>query len=81
MVILIKSSKTLQDRRSVATVTIPALGSSLLCPVKVLTVTCQAFPTTNNQPWFLYVRQGLLCPLTESIARKGLKYFKIVAFS
>ena len=33
VVILIKWSKTMQDRHSVSTITIPALGTSPLCPV------------------------------------------------
>ena len=35
-VISVKWSKTMQDRRQVTTVTIPALGSSFLCPVNAL---------------------------------------------
>ena len=74
-VILIKWSKTMQDRQSVSTITIPALGCSPLCPVTALTAMCRAFPATSNQPLFLYSRQGSFLPLTDSMARKQLKKF------
>ena len=44
VVIVLKWSKTLQDRKQVATVTIPALGSSFLCPHKALTTLLQYIP-------------------------------------
>ena len=65
VVVLIICSKTLQDRRSLATVTIPALGSSALCHVRAITAMCQAISATTNQPLFLYHRGGSLSPLTD----------------
>ena len=73
VVILIKWSKTMQDRRSVATITISALGTSPLCPVRALTAMCRLFPAGDNDPLFLYPKQGSFLPLTDSMARKHLK--------
>ena len=73
MVIIIKWLKTLQDRRNVATVTIPALGTSMLCPVKALRDMYASFPAAKDDPLFLYNKSSLLLPLTDSMARKHLK--------
>ena len=65
VVILIKWSKTMQDRHSVSILTIPALGSSSLCPVRALDTMCHVFPATSNEPLVLYFRQGHFLPLTD----------------
>ena len=73
VVIIIKWSKTLQDRRNVATVTIPALGTSMVCPVKALRDMYASFPAAKDDPLFVYNKNSLLLPLTDSMARKHLK--------
>ena len=73
VVIIIKWSKTLQDRRNVATVTIPALGTSMLCPVKALRDMYASFLAAKDDPLFVYNKNSLLLPLTDSMARKHLK--------
>ena len=73
IVILIKWSKTIQERRSVATITIPALGSSPLCPVRALTAMCRLFPAGDNDPLFVYPKRGSFLPLTDVMVRKHLK--------
>ena len=73
MVIILKWSKTLQDRKKVTTVTIPALGSSPLCPYRALTTLFQAHPLSDDHPLFLFYKQGSWFTLTDSMARKHLK--------
>ena len=73
MVIILKWSKTLQDRKEVTTVTIPALGSSALCPCKALTTLVQSHPLSDDHPLFLFYKQGHWVTLTDSMARKHLK--------
>ena len=41
--ILIKWSKTIQDRKNFATIAIPDLGSSSLCPIKALKLMFHVF--------------------------------------
>ena len=72
VVILIKWSTTMQNRRSVTTITIPALGSSPLCPVRALTAMCHLFPATDNDQLFVYPKQGSFLLLTDVMARKHL---------
>ena len=72
--IIIKWSKTLQDRRNIKTIYISVLGASPLCPVANLKAMFNTFPADRNQPLFLIPRaNGKLVPLTNSVARKHLK--------
>ena len=71
--VIIKWTKTLQDRKQSRTISIPDLGASMLCPIKALQLMCQKFPADKNCPLFLQDKQGILVPLTDSIARKHLK--------
>ena len=71
--IIIKWTKTLQDRQQSRTISIPHLGDSLLCPIKALQLMFQKYPAEKNSPLFLQCRQGSLVPLTDSVARKHLK--------
>ena len=57
----------------VSTITIPALGSSPLCPVKALSAMFRLLPATSNEPLSLYSRQGSLLPLTDAMAKKHLQ--------
>ena len=71
--VVIKWTKTLQDRQQSRTISIPHLGDSMLCPIKALQLMFQKFPADKNSPLFLQDKQGTLVPLTDSIARKHLK--------
>ena len=71
--VIVKWSKTLQDRKEITTVTLDVLGSSTLCPVSALKFMFVHIPASKNSPLFLVYRQGLLVPLADSAARKHLK--------
>ena len=72
-VILIKWSKTIQDRKNFATIPIPDLGSLVLCPIKALKLMLHMFPLHQDSPWFVLSRNSQFSPLTDSTARKHLK--------
>ena len=71
--ILLKWSKTLQDRREVRTIVVPNLGASPLCPCTLLRPMFMAVPADNNAPLFSIIRKGKIVTLTDSMARKHLK--------
>ena len=72
--VLIKWSKTLQNRTdTITTICIPALGTSLLCPYKAISLMLKAIPGDSNDPLFRIPRANGLVPLTDSVARKHLK--------
>ena len=72
-VLLIKWSKTLQNRKDIVTIPIPSLGESHLCPTVALDRMTRLYPVSDNEPLFIIPGiQGLL-PLTDSVARKHLK--------
>ena len=62
--ILIKWSKTIQDRKNFVTIAIPDLGASSLCPIKALKLMVHVFPAHENSPLFV---------LPRHTARKHLK--------
>ena len=71
--LLIKWSKTMQNRRDTVTLPLPYLGSSPLCPIAALKLMNQILPAEQNAPLFLLPRTRGLVPLTDSVARKHLK--------
>ena len=71
--IIIKWSKTLQDRKSFTSITIPYLATSPLCPVTALQNMFSSFPASKNSPLFSLLKRGVQVPLTDSVARKHLK--------
>ena len=71
--ILIKWSKTIQDRKNFATIAIPDLGASSLCPIKALRLMFHLYPAHEDSPLFLLPRPTQSSPLTDSTARKHLK--------
>ena len=73
--IIIKWSKTLQDRQSFTTVTIPDLDRSPLCPIKALFA---VVPASKNAPLFCLSKNANVTPLTDSVARKHLKQVSTV---
>ena len=71
-VLLLKWSKTIQDRKSTVTIPLPSLGSSPLCPIRALDLMIQNIPADPNHPLFSIKNPRGLVPLTDSIARKHL---------
>ena len=70
--ILVKWSKTIQNRHDFHTVPIPVLGKSLLCPYTALKQLLEQLPGTSNQPLFSISRSHGSVPLTDSVARHHL---------
>ena len=71
--LLIKWSKTIQNRRDTITLPLPFLGTSPLCPIAALTNMIQAFPAEQNEPLFIIPLKHGFAPLTDSVVRKHLK--------
>ena len=72
-VIIVKWSKTMQNRRHIATINIPSLNASDLCPVSALKAMLDIIVSKNNDPLFMYKKFSKLAILTDSAARKHLK--------
>ena len=75
-VVVVKWSKTMQYRAKVASVTIPALGTSDICPVAALQNIIHP-SSLPNQPLFQIQSSRGITPLTDSVARKHLKQLSI----
>ena len=73
IVIIIKWSKTIQNRRDTATISVPSLGNSPLCPYRGLQAMLRWVPGSPNDPLFQVPKSGAFVPLTNSAARKHLK--------
>ena len=56
-VLLIKWSKTLQNRKDIVTIPIPSLGKSLLCPMAALDRMIQLYTVSDNEPLFVIPRR------------------------
>ena len=76
--VIIKWSKTLQDRQHSRTISIPNLGQSPLCPISALQLMFQEFPADKNSPLFCQWKLGNLIPLTDSAARKHLQQVSVI---
>ena len=76
-VLLIKWSKTIQDRRKSVTIPLPSLGNSPLCPIKAVTNMILLHPAGDNDPLFVITKASSHVPLTDSMARKHLKKISI----
>ena len=72
-VLVVTWSKTMQNRREFATIPLPDLQGSSLCPVTSLKSLLQVSPGDPNSPVFVIPRQKKWVPLTDSVARKHLK--------
>ena len=70
---LLKLSKKLQNRKDIATILLPCLGDSPLCPIAALNRMIRLYPVSDNEPLFVIPRSQGLLPLTDSVARKHLK--------
>ena len=71
--LIIKWSKTIQNRKDIVTLPLPHLGASLLCPIAALNNMIHLHPASQNDPLFILPRSAHHIPLTDSIARKHLK--------
>ena len=76
--VIVKWTKTLQNCNQMATITIPSLGESPLCPVKALTDMFQELPADKKSPLFCIIKKSTLLPLTDSTARKYLKHISSI---
>ena len=70
---IIKWSKTVQNRRNTTTICVPALGRSPLCPFRAIRCMLAAIPRSPNDPLFQIPKGDTYVPLTDSVARKHLK--------
>ena len=71
--VIIKWSKTIQDRKTTCTIVIPDLGCSEFCPIAALKDMLAFYPDGVNDPLFQIYNRGSLVVLTDSMARKHLK--------
>ena len=72
-ILLIKWSKTIQNRKDIVTIPLPLLGDTPLCPIAALDGMIRLYPVSDNDPLFVIPRAHTLVPLTDSVARKHLK--------
>ena len=72
-VLLVKWSKTIQDRKSTLTILLPNLENSSLCPIRAINLIIQQVPADPYDPLFtIHMTRGSI-PLTDSVARKHRK--------
>ena len=71
--LVLKWSKTLQQQGSYATVQLPCLGTSQLCPMKAIEIMAKLLPAGQNDPLFCIPQGTRLLPLTQSKVRKVLQ--------
>ena len=71
--ILIKWSKTIQNRDSVQVVSLPKLSNKLICPFRALKALGSLYPMSANHSAFQVKMQSGWQPLTDSKFRKCLK--------
>ena len=72
-VLVVTWSKTMQNRREFATITLPDLQGSSLCPITSLKSPLQVSPGDSNSLVFVIPRQKKWVPLNDLVARKHLK--------
>ena len=72
-ILLIKWSKTLQNRKDIVTIPLPLLGDTPLCPIMTMNAMIRLYPVSDNEPLFVVPRAQNMVPLTDSVARKHLK--------
>ena len=71
--VIIRWSKTIQNRREVKTIAIPSFGLSPLCPIASLQNMYKAIPALKNSPLFCLPSSNNVISLSDSTARKHLK--------
>ena len=72
MHIIVKWSKTLQNRDKVKIIKVPSLGKSPLCPVSAVKKLLSSSPGSNNSPLFQVKCYHKWVPLTDTRLRKFL---------
>ena len=80
-IVIIKWSKTMQDRKDTCTIAIPSLGHLEICPMTALKTMFACLPGTDNDPLFRIYKKGNVLPLTDSIARKHLKFLPCLKYN
>ena len=71
--LLLKWSKTLQNKDSVRLLKIPALGSNPICPVMAIKNLLSITPGTKNAPLFQYKTSQGWFPMTDTQVRRHFK--------
>ena len=71
--VIIKWSKTIQDKKQTRTISIPYLGHSDICPIVAMKTIFLHIPGSDNDPLFMIIKKGSPVILTDSVARKHLK--------
>ena len=71
--IIVKWTKTIQDKKSVKILKIPSLGANPICPVKAVKNILKITPGSNNSPLFQYKASTKWLPLTDSQVRCHFK--------
>ena len=72
-IVLLKWSKTNQERQQIQTIAIPKLGDSIICPVRALQDMIALFPAKPNDPLFTITYKQQSVPLTDSGPWEHLK--------
>ena len=72
VLLIIKWSKTMQNRQQIRTISLPMLGSSILCPVQALRSLLLSSSGNSNDPLFQIFRARTRVPLTDSVAHRHL---------
>ena len=70
--LILKWSKTLQKQSQFATVQLPSLGSSPLCPLAAVQIIASRLPLPSNSPMFAIPQGPGVIPLTQSKVRRFL---------
>ena len=71
--ILIKWSKTLQDRDKVQVISMPKVANRAICPYRVLKALAMLYPMTDSEYVFQIKMPSGWHPLTDTMVRKVLK--------
>ena len=71
VLLIVKWSKTMQNRQQIRTISLPMLGSSMMCPVEALRSLLFS-QGDSNDPLFQISRARTQVPLTDSVARRHL---------
>ena len=71
--IIVKWTKTIQDRKSVKILKIPSLGANPICPVNAVKNILKITPGSNNSPLFQYKASTKWLPLTDNQVRRHFK--------
>ena len=73
MLVVVKWSKTIQNRQEIRIISLPILGLSILSPAKALHLLLQSTAGDSNAPFYQICRSHGLIPLTDSVAGRYLR--------